>query len=89
MDHIDHYFENLLLFGKDIEGNPNKNALSEEVQKAVEICAFYIIDNKLSCCSILEKIKSEIEDAYEIFSSVSEMKNAISAILENNIEEGL
>ena len=39
---IEHYFENLLFNGQDTNGNPNKNALSPEVQEAIEICAQYI-----------------------------------------------
>lgn len=39
----EHYFENLLYYGKDIKGNPNKNAISKEKQRAVEICADYVI----------------------------------------------
>ena len=44
---IEHYFENLLDMGSDIKGEPNKNALSKEVQEAVEICADYIKYNHL------------------------------------------
>lgn len=42
MSPIEHYFENLLIRGSDIKGEPNKNALSKEVQEAIEICAYYI-----------------------------------------------
>lgn len=42
MTTVEHYFENLLLDSKDISGEPNKNDLSPEVQKAVEECAAYI-----------------------------------------------
>ena len=42
MSPIEHYFENLLDIGSDIKGEPNKNALSKEVQEAIEICADYI-----------------------------------------------
>ena len=48
MSPVEHYFENLLTMGLDIKGEPNKNALSKEVQEAVEICATYIkFDNSL------------------------------------------
>ncbi len=47
MSPIEHYFENLLTMGSDIKGEPNKNALSKEVQEAVEICAYYIKHNRL------------------------------------------
>ena len=39
----EHYFENLLYHGKDVNGEYNKNALSKEVQEAIEICANYVI----------------------------------------------
>ena len=42
MSPTEHYFENLLTMGSDIKGEPNKNALSKEVQEAVETCASYI-----------------------------------------------
>ena len=45
MSPIEHYFENLLIIGSDIKGEPNKNALSKEVQEAVEMCAYYIQHN--------------------------------------------
>lgn len=43
MSRQEHYFENLLFNGKDVKGEPNKNALSEEVQEAIEICADYVL----------------------------------------------
>ena len=42
MSNVEHYFENLLFHGHDIKGDPNKNALSKEVQDAIEQCAIYI-----------------------------------------------
>ena len=42
MTNVEHYFENLLYHGHDIKGEPNKNALSKEVQDAVEQCVNYI-----------------------------------------------
>ena len=39
----EHYFENLLYHGKDANGEYNKNALSKEVQEAIEICADYVL----------------------------------------------
>ena len=42
MSNVEHYFENLLFHGHDIKGEPNKNALSKEVQDAVEQCVNYI-----------------------------------------------
>jgi hypothetical protein len=47
MSPIEHYFENLLTMGSDIKGEPNKNALSKEVQEAIEICADYTKHNQL------------------------------------------
>ena len=43
MSNEEHYFENLLYHGHDIKGNPNKNGLSKEVQKAIETCALYVL----------------------------------------------
>lgn len=43
MSNLEHYFENFLFYGKDLTGEPNKNALSKEQQEAVETCANYII----------------------------------------------
>ena len=40
---LEHYFENLLFHGEDTDGEPNRRALSKEVQDAVEICADYVI----------------------------------------------
>ena len=42
MSNVEHYFENLLFHGHDIEGEPNKNALSTEVQDAIEQCVNYV-----------------------------------------------
>ena len=43
MSNIEHYFENMLFYGEDITGNPNKNALTKEEQNAVEECASYVL----------------------------------------------
>jgi len=43
MSNIEHYFENLLFTNSDCNGEPNKKALSQEVQDAVEICADYVM----------------------------------------------
>lgn len=43
MSNIEHYFENILFYGEDITGNPNKNALTKEEQNAVEECASYVL----------------------------------------------
>lgn len=43
MSNLEHYFENLLFYGEDTNGNPNKNALTKEEQNAVEECASYVL----------------------------------------------
>ena len=43
MSTLEHYFENLLFDGCDIEGDLNKNTLSKEQQEAVEECAQYVL----------------------------------------------
>ena len=43
MSNLEHYFENLLLQGKDVSGGANRNTLSEDARNAVEICADYVI----------------------------------------------
>ena len=43
MSNLEHYFENLLYDGADVNGDVNKNALTADEQKAVEVCAQYVI----------------------------------------------
>lgn len=43
MSNLEHYFENLLFYGKDVDGDWNKNALCQVEQNAVEECADYVI----------------------------------------------
>ena len=43
MSNLEHYFENLLFMGKDVNGDWNKNSLTEEEQNAVEMCAQYVL----------------------------------------------
>ena len=43
MSNLEHYFENLLHDGHDTKDNCNKNSLTPDQQKAVEICAQYVI----------------------------------------------
>lgn len=43
MSNLEHYFENLLLYGKDVNGDLNKNSLTKEEQNAVEVCANYVL----------------------------------------------
>lgn len=40
---LEHYFENLLFYGKDCNGDYNKNALMETERNAVEICSYYVL----------------------------------------------
>ena len=42
MSNEEHYFENLLYRDSDVFGECNKNALSKEVQEAIETCATYV-----------------------------------------------
>jgi hypothetical protein len=70
MSPIEHYFENLLDMGSDIKGEPNKNALSKEVQEAIEICADYIKYNQLlddtndDMVAMLESLNFEIDKMF-------------------------
>lgn len=43
MTRIEHYFENLLFSGEDVNGSHNKNSLTKPVQHAVEQCADYVL----------------------------------------------
>jgi len=43
MGNVEHYFENLLFHDEDCAGEPNKKALSLEVQDAIETCAAYVL----------------------------------------------
>ena len=43
MSNLEHYFENLLFSGKDVNGDLNKNSLTKEEQNAVEACANYVL----------------------------------------------
>lgn len=43
MSNLEHYFENLLYLGKDVNGDLNKNSLTKEEQIAVEVCAQYVL----------------------------------------------
>lgn len=43
MSNLEHYFENILYNGRDVNGDCNKNSLSKEQQKAVETCADYVL----------------------------------------------
>ena len=43
MSNEEHYFENLLFYGKDVTGNINKNSILKEKQEVIEMCANYVI----------------------------------------------
>ena len=43
MSNLEHYFENLLFSGKDVNSDLNKNSLTKEEQNAVEVCANYVL----------------------------------------------
>lgn len=43
MSNLEHYFENLLFYGEDCKGEPNKKSLTKQEQEAVEICATYVL----------------------------------------------
>ena len=43
MSNLEHYFENMLFYGKDVNDDANKNTLSPEQQDAVRICADYVL----------------------------------------------
>lgn len=45
MTRLEHYFENLIYHGEDIEGDLNKNSLTEEEQNVVETCYYYVLHN--------------------------------------------
>lgn len=43
MSNLEHYFENLLLHGQDVNGDWNKKSLTKQEQEAVETCADYVL----------------------------------------------
>ena len=49
MSNEEHYFENLLYRDSDVFGECNKNALSKEVQEAIETCATYVKYTLFGC----------------------------------------
>lgn len=54
MTRTEHYFENLLHYGKDIDGEPNKKGLLKCEQEAVEQCVQYVL---YSLCNDREDFK--------------------------------
>ena len=64
MSNEEHYFENLIFLGKDCNGEPNKSALSKEVQEAIEICYYYLKTNAFHITDKLCKdLESEVSNA--------------------------
>lgn len=67
MSNEEHYFENLLYFGEDL-GNSNKEVLSEEACRIIELCADYVklniesIADKLCCCERTECYRQPKEE---------------------------
>ena len=43
MSNLEHYFENLLFEGHDTFDDVNKKQLTKQEQRAVEICASYVL----------------------------------------------
>ena len=43
MSCAEHYFENLLFYGKDIRDEPNKKNISKIEQETIEMCYYYVI----------------------------------------------
>lgn len=43
MSNLEHYLENLLFYGKDVNGDYNKKSLTAQEQDAVETCADYVL----------------------------------------------
>ena len=56
---LEHYFENLLIHGKDVNGDLNKKMLTKEQQEAVEICAQYV---KYTYCPTCNKNNKEADN---------------------------
>ena len=58
MSNLEHYFENLLYHGKDVQSDVNKNFLSKEQQDAVEQCAQYVLysifENREQFCRFMK-----------------------------------
>ena len=81
MSNEEHYFENLIFLGKDCKGEPNKSALSKDVQEAIETCYRYLIYNKDSIMYKLNEDLSEPQESEEI------SREEIAALLARESEE--
>jgi len=59
---LEHYFENLLFYGKDVANNVNRNALTADEREAVEACAQYVIYVLFGNREIFERWLKEEDD---------------------------
>jgi len=63
MSNAEHYFENLIYDGEDINGDLNKNCLSVKEQEAIETCYYYVLysmfGTRENLNEFLKKIKGE------------------------------
>ena len=67
MSTLEHYFENLLFDGKDVNGDLNKNSLTKEEQNAVEVCANYVLFTLFCGRDELKEFSAPSEEAYDDF----------------------
>ena len=49
MSCAEHYFENLLFYGKDVRDEPNKKHLSEIEEKTIRMCYYYVAYTLFGC----------------------------------------
>ena len=72
MTTLEHYFENLIFHGKDIENDSNKFALSREEQDAVWICyqyvAYTLFESRINLNKFLELTKKE--SVYDVLNKI-------------------
>lgn len=62
---LEHYFENLLLHGKDVANNVNRNALTEDEREAVEACVQYVVYVLFGNRKNFERwLKQEVDDEH-------------------------
>ena len=59
MSNLEHYFENLLYYGKDVYNGLNKQSLTPDEQNAVEVCAQYVIYTLFDNRQAFEKFLDE------------------------------
>ena len=51
----EHYFENLIHDGKDINGDYNKNNLSDVERETIEMCYYYVLYNLFGDRELLDE----------------------------------